>query len=319
MGLDENMIGNSVSDEISAIMAEDEVRTQDDPKIWVWYIVMAIIACVNMYLMARAYCQATTSTSSYSDLMKDLAVPFVFQTSYRSWFPNQYTSRTVFWDTGLSSILLARFLACIGELCWVCQISHVLRHVDSDTRANKASNRTVSSRSTLSLLATLPMLLIAIAEACSFTCTATKDNLYCGLEESFWGLSFLCFGPIAALLFLRCYQLGIKPTESNGMMTCAVLTIFSIIYVPWEFKDNVPKYIDLWHTEDHDNYLSFHDGIVDAAFTRNMSREYDAWSEFLFWRTAYFSLCAWSSIYLMRAPTVEVPSVVFLPSSQPSK
>ena len=64
----------------------------------VWYISMSLIACVNMCLMLHAY-RARPSTSSYKDLMKDLAVPFVFQTSYRSWFPNQYTSRTVFWDT----------------------------------------------------------------------------------------------------------------------------------------------------------------------------------------------------------------------------
>ena len=58
-----------------------------------------------------------------------------------------------------------------------------------------------------------------------------------------------------------------------------------------------------WQEEDPNDYLSFHDGMVDAAITRVVDREYDAWSDFLFWRTAYFSLMAWSSIYLMRAPT----------------
>ena len=57
---------------------------------------MVLIAILNLCLLARSY-QRYPSTTSYCTLMKDLAVPFIWQTSYRSVFPEQYTTRIVFW------------------------------------------------------------------------------------------------------------------------------------------------------------------------------------------------------------------------------
>ena len=83
--------------------------------------------------------------------MTALALPFVFQCSFRSVFPNQYAPRLVFWGTGLSSILLARCLACVGELCWIAQISSGLRRVDADLHGATGFDSAVA--------ATLPLLL----------------------------------------------------------------------------------------------------------------------------------------------------------------
>lgn len=284
----------------------------------VWYISMSLIACVNMCLMLHAY-RALPSTSSYKDLMKDLAVPFVFQTSYRSWFPNQYTSRTVFWDTvsSFSAGPIARHarnhMRCVLArlpLCarYIPPSDHISPHLDSFAEGallHPTSSLFCVHRRALLGVSNLPCvapcglgydtqqsleshneIILATIHACdppngphhyrggmliymycyegqpvlwsrggeeaevilwrlrwksagrrrSLDPASTSNPPATSHQQSFWGLSFLFFGPVAALLFTRCYKLGIKPTQSNGMMTCAVLALFSVIYVPWEFK-----------------------------------------------------------------------------------
>ena len=96
----------------------------DDALLWMWYGFMLVVTAVDALALARVVSlhDPEPSARAYSRKMTALALPFVFQCSFRSVFPNQYAPRLVFWGTGLSSILLARCLVCVGELCWIAQI-----------------------------------------------------------------------------------------------------------------------------------------------------------------------------------------------------
>lgn len=246
-----------------------------------------------------------TPAEGYTLHMKCLAIPFIFQTSFRSIFPNEYVNRQVLLDNPLSSILLARCLATVGELCWITQISLALRQILTDLQPR--GRRTQNSHSQpLAVVATLPLLFISLAECCSFYGTATTDQAGFAFEESLWGMSFTCFTPVAVVLFLACHNLPPTSEARSAVLFTGVLAVFGIIYVPWEFLDNVPRLFSDWEADQEagKSYISFLPGLEDAATTRHPTSNLEDWKGDLFWRTAYFSLCVWSSILLMNGPRV---------------
>ena len=95
-----------------------------DGILWLWYIIMLLVTGFNLLFFAwvAARPQPEPSAQAYRKKMALLAIPMVFQCSWRSLFPNQYAQRIVFWDVPFSSILLARCFACVGELAWVAQV-----------------------------------------------------------------------------------------------------------------------------------------------------------------------------------------------------
>ena len=82
------------------------------------------------------------------------------------------------------------------------RLSSGLRRVDADLHGATGFDSAVA--------ATLPLLLISGAEACSFACTATTDEIYCAAEESLWGVAFLCFTPVALALYAGGFTPGVR-------------------------------------------------------------------------------------------------------------
>ena len=59
---------------------------------------------------------------NYRRRMVLLGAPFVFQCAWRSFFPEVYNTRVVFWDTWLCNAFIGRALATIGEVTWTAQV-----------------------------------------------------------------------------------------------------------------------------------------------------------------------------------------------------
>ena len=80
--------------------------------------------------------------------------------------------------------------------------------------------------------------------------------------------------------------------------------------MPWEFLVNVPKIVSLWRADEAAGkvYLPLVAGLRDAATTMHVTRSLDDWTSTMFWRTAYFTLCVWTSIALTCAPRIKPPA-----------
>merc|ERR1712048_1270796 len=106
-----------------------------DEELWptwaqVWYPSMCVVATLNIILYiivakTREF-DEDPSMRAYQKRARALAAPYVLVCAYRTFFPNNYLSRSVWWDAFASSILLSRMMSTVSELCWIAQISSAL-------------------------------------------------------------------------------------------------------------------------------------------------------------------------------------------------
>ena len=118
-------------------------------KFSVWYTILCTIAAFNVVLLLwQLHRTKKIPLGNYQKYQRILAVPWVFECSYRSVFPSLYLQRYVVWDTLFNSILVDRTLAFVGELTWTAQFALVIYHLD----AQLGSRRWVQSCSYLSVM-----------------------------------------------------------------------------------------------------------------------------------------------------------------------
>mmetsp|Transcript_21774 Transcript_21774/g.51172 ORF Transcript_21774/g.51172 Transcript_21774/m.51172 type:complete len:177 (+) Transcript_21774:41-571(+) len=154
------------------------------------------------------------------------------------------------------------------------------------------------------------VVLIVLAECFSCTGTITTNSLWFTLEEGSWIVSFTLVTPCAFVLSWRCLQLR-KLAKSDLAWTSARVFSFGLLlcciaYVPWGWASDVPNNLARYRHETarHQHYMSFKDGLNDAACHWVVSRDWDVWKPYLLWMSAYFTAGVWSSISLCFAPRI---------------
>ena len=109
-----------------------------------WHHLLCGVAVVNLVLLARRLrsdAARETPPDRYERRMRRLAIPWVFECSWRAVFAALYLQRYAWYDTRLNAILVNRCLACVGELCYTGQAR---RGVGSASRvARRRRGRTV--------------------------------------------------------------------------------------------------------------------------------------------------------------------------------
>ena len=58
----------------------------------------------------------------YSNLMRILPLPFIWESCWRSWLPSLYNERQTIIPSLWNSIFIARMFATLGEVCWGLQV-----------------------------------------------------------------------------------------------------------------------------------------------------------------------------------------------------
>lgn len=279
----------------------------------VWYTSLLTVGVVNIlaavaacaYLKTRLVVDPTTRT--YQRRVAALALPFVAVCAFRGFFPTIYLFRYAWFNSALCCILLHRSLASIAELCWMGQLALAMAHVANELCLPRAAH--VAPR--------LMICCIGVAELCSFAGTITKNSLYFTFEEGLWVLSGWMCAPVSVLMFyrLRARRLaltaaatdsGNEPSKrSSAENFAAILCVWYLFYCPWGVVSDVPNNAERFVDESNTSpapWLSFSDGISDAALTRNVTHKLADWGPYLLWMTAYFTLGVWSSIGLAWAP-----------------
>mmetsp|Transcript_54129 Transcript_54129/g.150579 ORF Transcript_54129/g.150579 Transcript_54129/m.150579 type:complete len:369 (-) Transcript_54129:33-1139(-) len=293
----------------------------------VWYPAMCVVATLNIvaYILVIVVLGADPAEEdravrAYKRRMLVLAAPYVLVCAWRTYFPNQYESRHVWWDTPLSSILLARTMATIAELSWIAQLASALAfcsdQVHRETHRTSTSNG-CSWNAYAQVSARLMFIFICVAECCSFAATISLSNLWFAIEESLWGLAYLITWP--AFVHLLYAAQGSRQDQrccvGRGYVGLYALlaSIFCFFYVPWVAILDVPPYWEAYQQQLREgfSFLPFWEGVKDALVKRVVTHSWEAWGPLLsnmIWRATYFGPNVWASILLAFAPRLSMDS-----------
>lgn len=264
----------------------------DENVLWLWYTIMCVLACFNLGLCAWFWFKLQAH-DRYGHVMKCLAIPWVFECAYRSFFPSLYLQRYVFWDTCFNSIIVDRTFACVGELCWCTQFAMALCFVDVSINQKPSTWIQISG--------VAAVIIYVFAECTSYYNVATTNELWCAVEVLLDGLSFLCMAPGAIYLFCKCPG---HIHSSTAKMFLAITSVLCVVYPCYNVFSDAPMYMARYRQDqaDHKQYFSFVQGLVDAAQRRVVAHTLSQWKEDMVWMTAYFSFGSLSGILLMVAP-----------------
>ena len=248
----------------------------------------------------------TTNSKIYLQRLRHLAAIFVVVCAWRSVLPNIYLFRMVLWDTPLSSILVARLLATVAEVCWMTQLSLVLARVNDDIAAVDGQ----ATNGHLFVFAVSRFILVAIPCAEVFSCigTVTTNSLWFMLEEGSWVVTMTAVLPCAAFLVYRIHNQRCWLWNSSIRIFSTTLLVLTLGYVPWGWSSDVTANFNRWQSELQSNtttFFNFSAGVVDALETRHLERGLDHWRPYLLWLSAYMSAGVWTSILMVKAPMDE--------------
>merc|ERR1712187_486763 len=155
-----------------------------------------------------------------------------------------YLSRSVWWDAFPSSILLARMMSTVSELCWIAQIASALAFfsglLDAAVRASGTSRR-CTWNAYAQIAARMMFVCICVAECCSFVATITTNPLFFAFEESLWGIAYLITMLGYVHLFLSARNMRTDPKLQDAVrgsvryVECFGLlaSFWCLFYVPW--------------------------------------------------------------------------------------
>jgi len=253
----------------------------------VWWACLLVVSSLNvgLWLVLQRYLQrrrfAAVVGAVRVELLLLLCGAYVFGCAFRSVLPRADVQRLCLFDTWLSSVLVGRSVATIAEVCFAIQWAILLDQ--------------------LARLAGLPILrqaaravvvLIALAEGCSWYAVITTNYLGNAIENSLWAL---CFSLIGIGLWSALNQFRGPLRIALGLALTGIAG-----YVAFLAAIDVPMYLARWNGDlaNGKEQLGLFTGLWDVSSHWTVSRELRAWQDEMAWMALYFSAAVWSSLAL---------------------
>lgn len=214
-----------------------------------------------------------------------LALVYVLVCAFRSWLPRADVQRICLVDTPLSSVFVGRTVATVAELCFAMQWSLFIRK--SGEAVGDPVVRGVGR-------ALFPM--IVWAEIASWYAVVSTNFLGNVIEQSTWTLG----GALIALCYIKLYPQADEPLRQFLRRTSPIVLAF--IY--FMCTVDIPHYYARWSADQQVGkpYLTFAQGLHDAATRWIVTYEWSEWTDEVAWMTLYFSVGVWLSIAFSHAP-----------------
>ena len=283
---------------------------------WPWWTVMVIINVANLiaciFVFRRSLNPKDNYDLSYRKRMRIMGIVFTLVGVYRAIFVSRYFSQMAWFDTIANSSLLIRTFAIFAELSFSGLIAFALLRVNSDLPSeNKSSNKFITFFTIRS-----PYFLIGCIFIAQFFATSgliMKSNTFFAIEETFWSLGFLAVIPLSIIQVTRVYKIKNKDLKRDLKMfrkSTVLIVTWCVVYCSYGLFYHLPLESWPYAFEQIETGLpAIKTGlgaIKDAFFIVNESKAYSEWGfGFLFWHSAYFSVCVWIAIFLMRAPRIK--------------
>jgi hypothetical protein len=279
---------------------------------WPWWTVMVIINVANLAACVYFYRQSLNSVdgqSPYMRRMRIMGLIFTLVALYRAIFVSRYLYQYAWFDTLANSSLLIRSFAWGAELSFSGLFALAMLRFNSDVLLTQGKY----NRLTSSYIRSAPYALIACIFIAQFFATAgliTKSRLSFAIEESLWSLGFLSILPLAAMQFWRMFFSN-HVTSSPGLAMLKTFTVVNlawcVIYCTYGLVYHLPT--EYWASAFQQMETGIPEiktglsAVKDAFSTVNVTHNYSDWGfGFVLWHSAYFSVCVWLAIFLMRAP-----------------
>ena len=264
------------------------------------------IVCIKFF---RESSKASDSQTHYVRSMRFMGLAFTLVAMYRSVFVSRYLYQYGWFDTIANSSLIIRSFAWIAELSFVGLIAFAMLRFNKDVPHNNQANSTLLSQYERHA----PWALIMCIFLAQFFATGgliTKSRLLFAIEETLWGVGFLSILPLAIIQLRRAFPSG-RTSKQSGL---GMLRVFSVVNVGWCLI--YCTYALVYHlpTEYWETALaqletgippikSDISAVIDAFHIVNVTHRYADWGfGFVLWHSAYFSICVWLALFLMRAP-----------------
>ncbi len=281
---------------------------------WPWWTVIVVINIINLSVGALVYKRSLRPKNGtegvYRRRMRIMGIIFILVAAYRSVFVSRYITQLAWFDSVANSSLLIRVFAIAAELSFSGLIALAMLQTNRDLPAPNAENENgfksfLTSKS--------PYFLMACIFLAQFFATAgviTKSKTLFAIEETFWTMGFLAVLPLAIMQVRRVFAIkDDKQIEQIKMLrrSTIIIAAWCVIYCCYGLFYHLP--LESWAGAIDQIKTGLPEiktgtgAITDAFFIVNESKAYSDWGfGFLLWHSAYFSICAWISIFLMQAP-----------------
>jgi hypothetical protein len=283
---------------------------------WPWWTVMVIINLLNIIVCVLVFKRSLDPKDSvdlvYRKKMRIMGVIFVLVGAYRAVFVSRYLSQMAWFDSIANSSLLIRIFAIAAELSFSGLIALSLLRVNSDLPAEKSSTNKIRSFFTTKS----PYFLIGCIFIAQFFATSgliMKSNTLFAIEETLWSLGFLAVLPLSIIQLRRVYRIKDNLARKKIKMlrqSSVLIAAWCVIYCSYGLFYHLP--LESWPSAFNQLETGLPaiktgiNAIKDAFIIVNESKAYSDWGfGFLFWHSAYFSVCVWIAIFLLRAPRIK--------------
>ena len=279
---------------------------------WSWWCVMVFVnicstvICIKLF---RDSAKAPDGQSRYVCYMRFMGLAFTLVAMYRAVFVSRYLYQYGWFDTIANSSVIIRSFAWVAELSFAGLIAFAMLRFNKDVPQNDHGNSYLLSQYERHA----PWALITCIFLAQFFATGgliTKSRLLFAIEETLWGLGFLSILPLAIIQVCRAFPGGQKSKSPGlGMLRtfsvvnvgwCLIYCTYALIYhLPTEYWATALAQLETGIPPIKTNISA----IIDAFYIVNVSHAYADWGfGFVLWHSAYFSVCVWLALFLMRAP-----------------
>jgi hypothetical protein len=283
---------------------------------WPWWTTIVIINTLNLVFCAAVFKRSMSpkdgSDSTYRKRMRIMGVIFTLVGAYRAVFVSRYITQMAWFDSIANSSLLIRIFAMAAELSFSGLIASGMLRVNEDLRSNDSNN---SPAGMSFILSHSPYLLWICIFAAQFFATAgviTKNKTLFAMEETLWTVGFLSVLPLAVIQLRRILAVK-EEKEAERLRTLKKFTILNAVWCLLYCSYGLFYHLPFENWAGAINQIetglpaikSGSQAIIDAFMVVNESKEFGDWGiGFLFWHSAYFTVCVWISIFLMQAPRI---------------
>ncbi|MHA2252224.1 MAG: hypothetical protein ACXAD7_17800 [Candidatus Kariarchaeaceae archaeon] len=278
---------------------------------WPWWTFMVIINFVNLVICAAIYKRSLIPKDgkdlTYRKRMRIMGVIFTLVAAYRAVFVSRYDPQLAWFDSIANSSLLIRMFAIAAELSFSGLIALAMLQFNTYL---PAANDEYANKFKAFMTTKSPYILVLCIFLAQFFATSSviiKFDLFWAIEETLWFIGFLAILPLAIIQLRRIISIKDKEIIERLQILRAsaiVIAAWCVIYVGYGVVFHLSE---MWNGVIDGLATGFPDinsgAIADAFKIVHETKEYSDWGfGFLFWHSAYFSVCVWISIFLMQAP-----------------
>ena len=283
---------------------------------WPWWSVIVGISLINLIICAIVYRRSVNDSSGgdlvYRRRMRIMGFIFTLVGAYRAVFVSRYFTQMAWFDSIANSSLLIRIFAIAAELSFSGLFVLGMLQLEKDFPPDKGADMT---RFKSFLTRKSPYVLWISIFLAQFFATGgliMKSKLLFAIEETLWTLGFLSVLPLAIMQLRRVFA----KSNKESVASLRLLRQFTVITVLWcVFYCSYGLFYHL----PFENWAGAMDqirsglpeiktgisAIADAFTIVHESKDYGDWGfGFLLWHSAYFTVCVWISLFLMRAPRI---------------